>query len=159
MAEPNIKHARIDNRLVHGQVGNTWVGATRPNLIIVADDEAAKDSLQQAMMKMTADAAGCGIRFFTLQKTIDVIWKASPQQAIFIVCRTPKDMRTLIEGNVPIKEVNVGNMHDDGTGTKKVYKEPHVYCDSNDLEDFEAIKKKGVKLYIQLNPTDHRINI
>lgn len=46
MAEPNILLTRIDNRLVHGQVGNAWVGAVGPNLIIVADDEAANDPIQ-----------------------------------------------------------------------------------------------------------------
>ena len=37
MAEPNIVLARIDNRLVHGQVGNAWAGASEANLIVVAD--------------------------------------------------------------------------------------------------------------------------
>ena len=85
MAEPSIKLARIDNRLVHGQVGCSWVGATGANLIVVADDDCANDEIQKSLMKMTADSAGVGIRFFTLQKTIDVIHKASPSQQIFIV--------------------------------------------------------------------------
>ncbi len=157
MGELNIKFARIDNRLVHGQVGNAWVGASHANLIVVVDDEAAEDKLQQAMMKMTADASCIGIRFFSLQKTLDVIFNASPDQEIFIVCKTPAVMRRLIEAGLPIKEVNIGNMHDNGK--KKIFKEPHVYCDEADLADIEAIKQKGVKVYIQMAPADRKITV
>ena len=85
MAEPNIVLARIDNRLVHGQVGNAWAGASKANLIVVADDDCAVDQVQMSVMKMTADSVGIGIRFFTLDKTIEIIHKANPKQAIFIV--------------------------------------------------------------------------
>ena len=52
-----------------------------------------------------------GARFFTLQKTIDIIHKAAPSQKIFLVVRTPQNALTLIKGGVPIKEINVGNLH------------------------------------------------
>ena len=47
-------------------------------LIIVADDEVAQNNLQQQLMEITAESSGAGIRFFTVQKTIDVIGKAAP---------------------------------------------------------------------------------
>ncbi|MCJ7689639.1 MAG: PTS sugar transporter subunit IIB, partial [Clostridiaceae bacterium] len=87
MGVPNILLARIDNRLVHGQVGVTWTTSLGVNLIVVVDNEVAKDNLQQQLMSVTAESSGAGIRFFTVQRTIDVIAKASPSQKIFIVCR------------------------------------------------------------------------
>ncbi len=157
MAKPDIVLARIDNRLVHGQVGNAWAGASKANLIVVADDECANDEIQKSVMKMTADSVGIGIRFFTLQKTIDIIHKASPKQHIFLVCKTPENMRKLIEGGVPIESVNVGNMH--RQPGKKVLHEAHVYVDSKDMEDFEAMKKAGVNVYIQIAPGDKKYSI
>lgn len=157
MADPNIVLVRIDNRLVHGQVGCQWVGIANPNLIVVADDEAASDPIQQSLMKMTADSMGVGIRFFTVQKTIDIIHNASPKQRIFIVVRTPAQARTLIENGVPIKSLNVGNMH--YTEGKRVHEEPHVYVDDKDVADFEAIKNLGVEIYIQIAPGDRKFTI
>ena len=84
---PNILLVRIDNRLVHGQVGITWTTSLGANLIVVADDLSAKDPLQQQLMRITAESSGAGIRFFTIEKTINIIHKASPGQKIFIVCR------------------------------------------------------------------------
>ena len=60
------------------------------NLIVVADDLAAADPLQQSLMTATAKSSGCGIRFFTLDKTIAVIHKASASQHIFLVVRNPQ---------------------------------------------------------------------
>ena len=107
----NILLTRIDNRLVHGQVGVTWTSSLGANLLVVVDDEAASDRLQQQLMTMTAENAGVGIRFFTVEKTIQIIGKASDSQKIFIVCKNPGTVKKLIDGGVPIEKVNVGNMH------------------------------------------------
>ena len=96
---PDILMTRIDNRLVHGQVGVAWTTALPGvNLIVVADDLAAADPLQQSLMTATAKSSGCGIRFFTLDKTIAVIHKASASQHIFLVVRNPQSARKLVEG-------------------------------------------------------------
>ena len=153
---PNILLTRIDNRLVHGQVGVTWTTSLGANLLIVADDSAAKDPIQQQLMSMTAESSGVGIRFFTIEHTIKIIHKASPNQKIFIVCKTPNDVRKLLEGGVPINEVNVGNMHF-SEGKKSITKK--VYVDDKDLEDLRYIKAKGVKVYAQDTPGDIKTNI
>ena len=49
---PDILLTRIDNRLVHGQVGVAWTGSLSGcNLIVVADDLAAADPVQQSNRK------------------------------------------------------------------------------------------------------------
>ncbi|MDF2673899.1 MAG: agaB [Clostridiales bacterium] len=151
MGTPNILLTRIDNRLVHGQVGVTWTTSLGANLIVVADDGVAQDKLQQQLMSLTAESSGAGIRFFTLQRTIDIISKAAPSQKIFLVCKTPEEARKLIEGGVPITEVNVGNMHFT-QGKHPLSKK--VYVDDKDLEDLKFIKSKGINLYIQDVPGD-----
>lgn len=148
---PNILLTRIDNRLVHGQVGVSWTATLGANLILVADDDVAKDSLQQRLMKMVADAQGVDIRFFSIEKTINVIRKASPHQKIFIICKTPKEVRRLVDGNVPIKSVNVGNMHY-SEGKKQISKK--VYVDTKDLEDLRYLESKGIDVFIQDVPGD-----
>ena len=61
MGTPNILLTRIDNRLVHGQVGVTWTTTLGANLIIVADDEVAENTLQQQLMEVTAQSSGAGV--------------------------------------------------------------------------------------------------
>lgn len=148
---PNILLLRIDNRLVHGQVGVTWTTSLGANLLVVADDVSANDKLQQELMSMTAESSGAGIRFFTIEKTINIINKAAPSQKIFLICRTPQDARALIDGGVPVKDVNVGNMHFE-KGKRQLSKK--VYIDDKDLEDLKYIESIGVNVFIQDVPGD-----
>lgn len=148
---PNILLTRIDNRLVHGQVGITWTRQLGANLIVVADDDSANDQLQQALMKVTADSMNVGIRFFTLQKTIDVIGKASDSQKIFLIVRNPQSARVLVEGGVPIKELNLGNLHF-SVGKREISSK--VYLDAKDEEDLAVIKSNGVNVFIQDVPNE-----
>lgn len=154
---PDILMTRIDNRLVHGQVGVAWTTALPGvNLIVVADDLAAADPLQQSLMTATAKSSGCGIRFFTLDKTIAVIHKASASQHIFLVVRNPQSAHKLVEGGVPIDKLCIGNMHV-GPG-KEVTGDVHVYMDEKDKDDLRAIRAKGVDVYIQIAPGDHKLD-
>ncbi|WP_035321828.1 PTS galactosamine transporter subunit IIB [Peribacillus kribbensis] len=111
MNTPNILLTRIDNRLIHGQVGVSWTTGIGANLLLVVDDLVAQDALQQQLMTATATSSGAGVRFWTIQKTIDTIHKAAPHQKIFLICRTPDTVRKLVDGGVPISKVNIGNMH------------------------------------------------
>lgn len=154
---PDIMLTRIDNRLVHGQVGVAWTSSLGGcNLIVVADDIAAADPVQQSLMSATAKNAGCGIRFFTLEKTIAVIHKASTSQHIFLIVRDPQNARKLVEGGVPINRLCIGNMHV-GPG-KEVTGDVHVYMDEQDKEDLRAIRAKGVDVYIQIAPGDRKLD-
>ena len=136
---PNILLTRIDNRLVHGQVGVTWTKT------------AAEDRIQQSLMSVTAKSSGVGIRFFSIEKTAAIIGNAAPEQKIFIVCRTPKDVRRLVEAGVDLKEVNVGNMHF-SEGKRALTKK--VYVDDEDMDDLKYLVSKGINVYAQDVPGD-----
>lgn len=85
MGEPNIVLTRIDNRLVHGQVGVVWTSSTGANLLLVANDDTANDPLQQELMSATAESSGVGIRFWTIEKTINNIHRASARQRFLLL--------------------------------------------------------------------------
>lgn len=109
MSSPNIVGVRIDERLVHGQ-GQQWIRALGVNTVIVANDEAAADPIAQTLMKTVVPKA-VRMRFFTLEKVIDIIHKASPKQTIFLVVKDTSDLLELVKGGVPITHVNIGNIH------------------------------------------------
>ena len=62
----NILAVRIDNRLVHGQVGVTWAAFIRPEVIVVADDAAAEDTLQQRLMRAIIDPMNIQLKVFSI---------------------------------------------------------------------------------------------
>lgn len=146
---PNILLTRIDNRLIHGQVATQWNGTLGSNLILVANDNVAGDKFRQGLMDMAAPN-GVATRYFSLQKTIDIIHKASDKQKIFIIAESPADVLTLVEGGVPIKKVNIGNMHM-AEGKRQVA--TTVAVDDKDVTAFKKLQELGVELQIQRVPT------
>lgn len=150
MSEPNIVLTRIDNRLIHGQVATMWTSSVGATLLLVANDNVASDEFRQNLMDMCAPSFA-QTRYFTLEKTINIIHKASPSQMIAIICETPSDVLTLVEGGVPIKKVNIGNMHM-ADGKHQISKA--VCVDDKDIQAFKRLKELGVQLEIRRVPTE-----
>lgn len=149
MAEPNIVMTRIDERLVHGQ-GQLWIKSLGVNTVIVANDEAAADPMAQTLMK-TVIPSNIAMRFFTLQKVIDVIHKAASAQTIFIIVKTPADALKLVAGGVPIKHINVGNIHN-AEGKEKVTRS--IFLGPEDKQALrEMADKYGVSFDTQTTPS------
>lgn len=146
----NILAARIDNRLIHGQVGMTWVNSLQANLILVANDEVSQDSVQQSLMDMVVPA-GVTTRYFSIEKTLAVIGKAADRQKILLVCRTPQDVLRLTEGGLKLDEWIVGNMHF-AEGKKQI--SPTVSVDKDDEAVLRKLHELGVKLTIKGVPSD-----
>ena len=60
--------------------------------------------------------------------------KQALHQKIFIICETPQDVLRLVEGGVPIKKVNIGNMHM-ADGKRQVA--TSVAVDDSDVASFQ----------------------
>lgn len=147
---PNIVLTRIDNRLIHGQVATMWSSSVGANLLLVANDEVSQNEFRQGLMDMAAPSFA-QTRYFSIEKTINIINRASESQHIAIICENPQDVLKLVEGGVPIKKVNIGNMHM-AQGKRQVSKA--VCVDDNDVAAFKKLKALGVELEIRRVPSE-----
>lgn len=148
MTAPDIKMMRIDERLIHGQ-GQLWLNSLGCNLVIVADDAASEDKIQQTLMK-TVVPKSIGMRFFSIAKTCEVIYKAAPEQKIFIVCKSTESALKLIQGGVPVKEINIGNIHN--KAGKEMITRSIYFGDDDKKAVKEMIEKYGIKFNTKTTP-------
>ncbi len=155
MQMANIVLTRIDNRLIHGQVATQWSGNIGANLLLVANEDVASNTMRQGLMDMAAPSYA-QTRYWSIQKTIDTIHKASDKQKIFLICENPQDVLKLVEGGVPIKKVNIGNMHM-AAGKRQVA--GSVAVDDNDVAAFKRLQELGVELEIRRVPQEGAENI
>ncbi len=84
MAQPKILLTRIDDRFICGQDIELWNEATGSNLVLIVNDEIAADSRKWAPMRV-ATPEGVWTRFFSVQRTVDIIHTATPRQWILIM--------------------------------------------------------------------------
>lgn len=146
MDKSNIVLTRIDNRLVHGQVGVTWVNTIGANVIVVVDEEVTYDKIRQRLMESVARAADVEIRFYGEEEFACKYHEVASNQRLFVVVQTPAVVRKLVDLKVDITSVNVGNMHYE---RGKVPLSKKAYVSENDIEDFNYLMKQGVELFYQ----------
>lgn len=160
MAQPKIFLTRIDDRFIYGQDVELWNEAVGSNLVLIVNDEIAADSRRWAPMRVAAPD-GVWTRFFSVQKTIDVIHTATPRQWILIMVASPADALALVKGSVPITKISIGHMQA-GEGKRPVT--PAVAIDDEDVAALKELQELGIELEIRylpsssLDPIDNLFN-
>jgi PTS system mannose-specific IIB component len=148
--------ARIDSRLLHGQVATAWSKTTQPTRIIVVSDSVSHDDLRK---KLITEAAPPGVKanVVPIDKMIQVA--KDPRfgnTKALLLFETPQDALRAIEGGVEIKELNVGSMaHSVG----KVAVNKVLSLGPDDVKTFEKLKSLGVKFDVRKVPADSRENM
>lgn len=149
MAQPKILLTRIDDRFIYGQDVELWNEVVGTNLVLVVNDKIAVDSRKWAPMRVAAPD-GVWTRFFSVQKTIDVIRTANPRQWILIMVASPADALALVKGGVPIAKISIGHMQA-GEGKRPVT--PTVAVGEEDVAAFKELKELGIELEIRYLPS------
>lgn len=101
-----IKHLRIDNRLIHGQVAVTWMNAIGADKIIVTNDKVAADPIQKMALPMAA--RGNTVYVLSIADCIKYA-QDNPNETLFVIAKHPQDALQIIESGLEIQAVNVGN--------------------------------------------------
>lgn len=148
MAQPKILLTRIDDRFIYAQDVELWNEAIGSNLVLIVNDEIAADSRKWAPMRVAAPD-GVWTRFFSVQKTIDVIHTATSRQWILIMVASPADALALVKGGVPITKISIGHMQA-GEGKRPVT--PAVAVDDEDVADLKELQELGIELEIRYLP-------
>lgn len=147
--------ARIDTRLLHGQVATTWTKMTKPDRIIVCSDGVAQDELRKTMIVQAAPP-GVHVHVVPIKKIIEIAHDTRfGNTKAMLLFETPQDMLRAIEGGVEIKEANLGSMaHSVG----KVVVTNAVAMDEDDVKTLEAIRECGTKFDVRKVPADNAEN-
>ena len=145
--------ARIDDRLIHGQVATRWTKESRVSRIVVVNDDVAKDSVRSTMLKSVAPP-GVSAHVVNVEKMIRVY--NNPEYAgerMMLLFTNPTDVVRLMEAGVEFKSINVGGMaYKDG---KKMITSA-VAVDDKDIEAFKALDAKNIELDVRKVSNDSR---
>lgn len=141
--------ARIDDRLVHGQVSVGWSRFLRAQRIVVVSDECAADPVARALMEMGAPE---GISFECVghaeaARCYDAL-EAGKDRTI-VLAASPAVFRVLAESGVALGEVNLGGLHPSETGRRLA---DGVTATPRDILDLEALLDRGVRIVVRPTP-------
>ncbi|MGH3436477.1 MAG: PTS system mannose/fructose/N-acetylgalactosamine-transporter subunit IIB [Sciscionella sp.] len=147
-----VKHMRIDNRLIHGQVTVAWVGTIGANHLIVSNDEVASDDFQKVLLPQAA--RGVRTSVLSIEETLaHCLAPESAGETIMILAKFPADAQRLLEGGLRPTEVNVGNQAP-RPGTKFTMVTRSISVTREDASTYRMIAELAGALHSQMMPTD-----
>ncbi|WP_272526266.1 PTS mannose transporter subunit IIAB [Providencia sp. PROV189] len=151
-----IALARIDDRLIHGQVATRCTKETRVKRIIVVSDEVAKDQVRSTLLKQVAPP-GVTAHVVDIAKCIRVY--NNPKYAgerVMLLFTNPTDVQRLVEAGVDITSVNIGGMafHEGKTQVTNA-----VSINQKDIEAFNYLNDKNIELEVRKVASDSKVQM
>ncbi|MGL4452756.1 MAG: mannose/fructose/sorbose PTS transporter subunit IIA [Sarcina sp.] len=149
--------ARIDSRLLHGQVATAWTKAVKPTRIIIVSDEVTKDELRKNLIK---EASPPGVKVHVIPLSQMVKLAKDDQhfggERAMLLFENPQYVLKAVEEGVPLKTVNVGSMaHSVG----KVQPSKVLAFNQNDIDTFRKLESLGIEFDVRKVPNDSRANL
>lgn len=151
-----VELCRIDDRLLHGQVAVTWVGAVSPEAILIANDEAATNEMSKLALKM-AKPAGIKLAIKTIDDAAALLNNPNAKKIkIFLITRTIQDTLKLVKMTDCIHRVNIGGVKNK-EGGKMIA--ATVCLDNEDIQALKELKSLVDDLELRMVPSESKTNI
>lgn len=151
-----IRLARIDDRLIHGQVTTSWTKRTDINRIIVVSDTVAFDHLSKFLLQQAAPP-GINANVVTVDRMLEAfnshLFKT---QKVMLLFTNPQDVEKLVRGGIQLKSLNIGGMRFEN-GKQMITN--FVSVNDKDQASFHFLAKQGIELEVRKVPTDRKINL
>jgi len=148
--------ARIDDRLIHGQVVHGWGRPLRPTWIGIVSDSLRADPVRADLYLFAAPEGARAAALSVAETLADTTRNTILSERSILLFPGIEEALRLREGGFPLEEVNVGGLHHAAGKTAIL---PYVYLDSKDRVMLRALSALGVRLVAQDLPTNpsHRL--
>ena len=141
--------ARVDDRMIHGQVTVGWSQQLQPDRIVLANNEIAADPWQSRVYASSVPPK-IKVSIFSIAETVSQLSKeAMYNQRVILLTASPGEMAELARLGAALAEVNIGGLHF-SVGQKEML--PFVYVDRQDLTAMCRLLDQGIELFAQQVP-------
>ena len=148
--------ARIDDRLIHGQVATRWTKETNVSRIIVVSDEVAKDHVRKTLLTQVAPP-GVTAHVVDVDKMVRV-WNNPKygRDRVMLLFTNPTDVLRVVEQGVEIKSVNIGGM---AFRQGKTQVNNAVSVDDKDIAAFRKLNERNIELEVRKVSSDQKLKM
>ena len=151
----NIVLARIDDRLIHGQIATAWTKTTSATKIVIADDPLTKDTFTQRLLRAAAPH-DITVEIGTVEAMAAyLLEEGDPRERIILLTKVPGVMEQLIAAGVDIKKIILGGMGMKA-GRKRFNK--NVSASPEEVECMKRLVGSGIDIQYQLVPRELPVN-
>ena len=144
----SIIMARIDNRLIHGQVVEGWLPALKVDEVVMVSEEYAASALAKKMFRLSLPP-GYGLQVFAPLQAAEYLKKPGGARKFVLIEDVPA-LKILLENGLVLPKINIGNTR---YGHGKTERVPGIYLSEEDFVFLEKIKQEGVSLDLRALPS------
>jgi PTS system mannose-specific IIB component len=155
MGEINL--ARVDDRLIHGQVMTKWSKGLGTNALFVIDNPTAKDPFMKDIFMMSAANSGMTIKVFSTDEAVEYWTKDNFEKyKAILLFKTIAAVKEVIDKGLPIKKLNIGGI----AKTKDAkFVISSVGLKPADAELLKEIESKEVEVFFQTVPDTKALSL
>ena len=157
-----ITQVRVDDRLIHGQVAVVWTKELNAPLLVVANDEAAKNNVMQMTLKM-AVPNGMKLLIRSVEDSIELFNDPrGKDKRIFVIVNSVSDANKIAQNVQDIEAVNVANAgrFDKSAPASKKMVFPSVQLNPEEISAAKELAALDhVKSYNQVLPTNPQLDL
>lgn len=152
----SIVLARVDDRLIHGQVVTSWLQYSGGKRIVIVDDDTANDPFMTNLNKKLAPM-GTTVEVYGVENAIPVLKECAANNNIkaIVLGRSPHAFLTLYEQGVEYKELIIGGMGLRGTRTSFFR---NISADVSERAAIKRLNDLGCKVYCRILPKDKPVD-
>ena len=146
-----VSFARVDERLIHGQVVVSVASSSGANTIYIVDNELAKDDFMQTILSSSARKANMAFKAFSVDGLV-AQWEKDQfgDDKVLLIAKTVPPMIEVIQRGVEVELLNLGNV------MKKKGSVQIINTAAITKEEAEELKKlsdeKNINVYFQTIP-------
>lgn len=148
MGEINL--ARVDDRLIHGQVMTKWSKGNNTNAIFVVDNPTAKDPFMKDIYVMSTANSGMTIKVLSTEEVVEY-WEKSQfeKYRAILLFKNIAAVKEVVEKGLPINRLNIGGMAKTKNAKLVI---PSVALKQEDAVLLQELADKGIEIFFQTVP-------
>ena len=149
-----INLARVDFRLMHGQVVTGWMKQVSADTILIIDDELDKDKFLSKVFLMSAPPnTKVGIR--SVESAVKGFKKnIFKSKNILILFKSVESALQAIKLGLPITQLQIGGL---GSGDNKVSVSDEISVDRHEFKKLQEISEQNINITFHVTPTGRAI--
>ena len=147
--------ARVDDRLVHGQVLVGWGSALRPEEIMVCSDEIAASDWEKELLE-SSGTDSIQVRVLGTTEAASYLKELPEERRVFVLAEKPDCFLELVKLGLKIDRLNLGGMHYEN-GKRRVT--DYLYVDDHDVEVLRRLHELGSALQAQDVPGSRPVDV
>ncbi len=135
--------ARVDDRLIHGQVVHGWGRPLDATLFAIVSDELRADAERSELYLFAVPEGARGVVISEAEALSPVfLGDAASERTILLFLDLASPLR-LAESGFPLEALNIGGLHH-AAGKHEVL--PYVFLDGADRDRLRALAARGVRV-------------